>query len=204
MPRVSTSRRTEFCLASTLVRFALSLFMPLFLLLVCPLACASNNPPQAYASTREVLADLDEFGALLMRAGLPPDLLPSGRELSPEQAKILRLHLHLYPLYPPKPAEHGPWTVADVLLLDVALKSTSISRADLGRRIQEFQGLLVLRPDGYLAEVLTGRAERCVGPVEVRDDAYRAGVYKLGSFYKPDEHNEPQPIQIQHSMDSHH
>jgi hypothetical protein len=168
----------------------------LSVVLLCPLACASNSPPQAYASTREALADLDEFGALLMRAGLPPEFLPSGRELSPDQAQQLRLQLHLYPLYPPKPVEHGPWTVADVLLLDVTLKSSPVSRAELGRRIQEFAPLLVLRPDGYLAEALTGKAERCVGPVEVRDNTYRSGTYELGTFYKLDENNQPQPVSV--------
>ncbi|QRK05219.1 hypothetical protein JQX13_34170 [Archangium violaceum] len=196
MPRVSPSRRMGICLASTPSRFSLGLFTLLSLVLLSPLACASNSQPQAYSSTREALADLDEFGALLMRAGLPPEFLPSGRELSPEQARQLRLQLHLYPLYPPKPVEHGPWTVADVLLLDVTLKSSAVSRAELGRRIQEFKPLLVLRPDGYLAEALTGRAGRCVGPVEVKDNTYRAGIYELGVFYRPDENNEPQPVSV--------
>lgn len=196
MPRVSSSRRTGIRLASTPAHSPLGLLTLLSVVLLCPLACASNSPPQAYASTRDALADLDEFGALLMRAGLPPELLPSGRELSPEQAQQLRLQLHLYPLYPPRPVEHGPWTVADVLLLDVTLKSSPVSRAELGRRIQEFAPLLVLRPDGYLAEALTGKAERCVGPVEVKDNTYRAGVYELGAFYKPDENNEPQPVSV--------
>ncbi len=196
MPRVSSSRRTGIRLASTPAHSPLGLLTLLSVVLLCPLACASNSPPQAYASTRDALANLDEFGALLIRAGLPPELLPSGRELPPEQAKQLRLQFHLYPLYPPKPVEYAPWLVADVLLLDITLKSTAVSRAELGRRIQEFKPLLVLRPDGYLAEALTGRAERCVGPVEVKDNSYRAGVYELGAFYKPDENNEPQPVSV--------
>jgi hypothetical protein len=167
MPRVSPSRRTGIRLASIPARSPWGILTLLSMVLLCPLACASNTPPQTYASTREALADLDELGALLMRAGLPPEFLPSGRELSPEQAQQLRLQLHLYPLYPPKPSEHGPWTVADVLLLDVTLKSSAISRA-----------------------------ERCVGPVEVKDNTYRAGVYELGVFYKPDENNEPQPVSV--------
>ncbi|WNG56548.1 hypothetical protein F0U59_18635 [Archangium gephyra] len=181
---------------STRNRFSLGRLALLSLVLLCPLACASNSPPQAFASTREALADLDEFGALLLRAGLPPEYLPMGRELSPEQAKVLRLQLHLYPLNPPTPAEYGPWQVVDVLLLDVTSKKSPVTRAELGRRVQEFNPLLVLRPDGYLAEALTGKAERCVGPVEVKEDAYRSGSYELGTFYKLDDNNQPQPVSV--------
>ena len=139
---------------------------------------------------------MDEFGALLLRAGLPPEYLPTGRELSPEQAQQLRLQLHLYPLYPPNAVEHGPWTVADVLLLDISSRGSPVTRAELGRRVQEFKPLLVLRPDGYLAEALTGKAERCVGPVEVKDNTYRSDIYELGTFYKLDENNQPQPVSV--------
>ncbi len=196
MPSVSITRRTGTRLPSTRTRFSPGRPALLSLVLLCPLACASNSPPQAFASTREALADLDEFGALLLRAGLPPEYLPTGRELSPEQAKVLRLQLHLYPLNPPTPAEYGPWQVVDVLLLDVTSKESPVTRAELGRRIQEFKPLLVLRPDGYLAEALTGKAERCVGPVEVREDAYRSGIFELGTFYKLDENNAPQPVSV--------
>jgi len=196
MPSVSITRRTGTRVPSTRTRFSLGRPALLSLVLLCPLACASNSPPQAYASTRETLADLDEFGALLLRAGLPPEYLPTGRELSPEQAKVLRLQLHLYPLNPPSPVEYGPWQVADVLLLDVTSNNSPVTRAELGHRIQEFKPLLVLRPDGYLAEALTGKAERCVGPVEVKEDAYRSGSYELGTFYKLDDNNQPQPVTV--------
>lgn len=194
MPSVSLTRRTGIRLATTRQCFSLGIPMLLSLVLLCPLACASKDPTQAFASTREALADLDEFGALLLRAGLPPEQLPTGRELSPEQARQLHLQLHLYPLNPPTPAQYGPWQVADVLLLDVTSKQSPVTRAELGRRIQEFQSLLVLRPDGYLAEALTSKVERCVGPVEVKEDAYRSGIYELGTFYTLDENNAPQPI----------
>jgi hypothetical protein len=74
----------------------------LALLLLCPLACASNTQPQVFATTRDALADLDEFGDLLLKAGLPIEALPKGRDLSPEQARQLRLHFHLK-------SQRGPW-----------------------------------------------------------------------------------------------
>ncbi|OJH33391.1 hypothetical protein [Cystobacter ferrugineus] len=160
------------------------LFAALFLVLLCPLACASNTPPPAYASTRNALADLDEFGALLVKAGLPAELLPTDRDLSAEQARQLRLHFHLFP---PKASEYAPWLVADVLLLDVTRKNEVVPRVELSRRVQEFQPLVVLRPDGYLASALSGKEQQCVGPVEVQDGAYRAGVFEVGTFYKKDE-----------------
>ncbi|HYO68713.1 MAG TPA: hypothetical protein VEU33_21795 [Archangium sp.] len=65
MPRVSSSRWIGIRLASAPTRFPLAFLSLLSVVLLCPLACASNSPPQAYAATREALADLDEFGALL-------------------------------------------------------------------------------------------------------------------------------------------
>jgi hypothetical protein len=41
----------------------------------------------------------------------------------------------------------------------------------------------VLRPDGYLAWTLNGRTQQKVGPVEWRDETFRAGPFELGRFY---------------------
>jgi hypothetical protein len=165
----------------------------LALLLLCPLACASNTQPQAFATTRDALAELDEFGALLVKAGLSTELLPKGRDVSPEQARQLRLHFHLFP---PKHSEYAPWLVADVLLLDVVLENEAMPRVELGRRIQEFQPLAVLRPDGYLAGALSGKELQCVGPVVPSDGAYRAGLYEVGTFYKRGDGTTWQPVEI--------
>jgi hypothetical protein len=45
------------------------LLLALALLVSGSAACASNSQPQALASTRDALAELDEFGALLLGAG---------------------------------------------------------------------------------------------------------------------------------------
>lgn len=73
MPRVSPLRRTRRChaLASAHRSLNFGTLLSLALVLVCSLVCASNSPPQAYASTREMLADPDELGALLMRTDFP-------------------------------------------------------------------------------------------------------------------------------------
>ncbi|WPB76318.1 hypothetical protein KYC5002_45955 [Archangium violaceum] len=167
--------------------------MGVCLVLLCPLACASKSQPQALSATRDRLAELDEFGALLVKAGLATEFLPTGVELSPEQAQQLRLH---FDLNPPTSTAYAPWLVADVLLLDVTLKKQPVSRAELGHRIQEFQPLFVLRRDGYLAEALSGRPNQCVGPVEVRDGGLRAGAFEVGNFYRLDDANQWQHVQV--------
>lgn len=193
MPSETLSRRegTRVCAGSA--RLLPGLLAALSFVLLCPLACASNAPPAAYASTRDVLAELDEFAVLLLKAGLPTELLPKGRDLSPQEARQLRLQLHLFL---PKTSEYAPWRVADVLLLDTSLKNEAVPRAELGRRLQEFQPLVVLRPDGYLAWALTGREQQCVGPVQVQDEAYRAGSFEVGTFYKKDEADTWRPVAL--------
>ncbi len=192
MPSEALSPRTGFCRLAWCARVLLRpSSIPLFMLLY-PLACASHPPaPSAYSSTRDALADLDEFGALLVKAGLPAELLPKEREVSPELARKLRMHFHLVP---PSAAQYAPRLVADVLLLGVASGKESVARAELDRRVQEFQSLVVLRPDGYLASALSGREQLCVGPVEVQEGSYRAGIFEVGTFYKKDGSNDWQPI----------
>lgn len=193
MPSEALSRREGSCVCAGPTRLLPDLFVVLSLVLLCPLACASNAPPAAYATTRDALADLDEFAVLLLKAGLPAELLPKGRDLSPQEAKQLRLHFHLFP---PKASEYAPWLVADVLLLDVTLKTEAVPRAELGRRVQEFQPLVVLRPDGYLAWALTGKEQQCVGPVGVQDGAYRSGTFEVGTFYMKDETDTWRPVAV--------
>jgi hypothetical protein len=83
-----------------------------------------------------------------------------------------------------------------MLLRDVEARREPLSRFELGRRIQEFAMLRTLRPDGYLAAALTGRPEQCVGPVEVQDGALRAGAFELGSFYRRDDKDEWQRVEV--------
>ncbi|WP_395840001.1 hypothetical protein [Archangium violaceum] len=65
-----------------------------------PVACASHPPPDALAATRDALAGLDEFGALLLGAGLPVEAIPQGRSVSPVQAERLRRYFAILPYLP--------------------------------------------------------------------------------------------------------
>lgn len=193
MPSEALSPRKGTRLASSRARLFPGLLIALSLVLLCPLACASNPPPQVFGPTRDKLAVLDEFGALLVKAGLPPELLPTGFEVSPEQAQQLRLQ---FELNPPRAGEYAPWLVADALLRSVVREKQPITRAELGRRIQEFKDLFVLRRDGYLAEALSGTPVQCVGPVQVQDGALRSGIFEVGTFYKRDEEHQWQHVEV--------
>ena len=56
-------------------------------------------------------------------------------------------------------------------------------REVLLQRVERFQGLAVLRPDGYLAWALTGETQQRVAPVEWKDGAFRAHAFEVGRFY---------------------
>ncbi len=158
----------------------LSLFVVLVVLASCPVACASHPPPDALAATRDALAGLDDFGALLLGAGLPVEAIPQGRSVSPVQAERLRRHFALLPYLP---QHYAPRVVADELLRYVEQHGQEISRWDLSRMVQEYRSLFLLRQDGFLAAALTGEPARWIGPVEVRDHGAGAGEFEIGVFY---------------------
>ncbi|WP_233277944.1 Tox-REase-5 domain-containing protein [Myxococcus stipitatus] len=76
-----------------------------------------------------------------------------------------------------------PARVAVGFMLREVLVTGEVSRAELARRVERFSGVAVLRPDGCLAWVLSGRTQQRVGEVEWKDGAFRAGLFQLGAFY---------------------
>ena len=142
-------------------------------------ACAH---PRALAleDTRHLLEGLDEFGALLLGAGLPVESIPTGREVSPSQAKQIRFTLTILPSLP---QNYAPRFVADELLAFIASQAQPVSRWDLTAKVQEYRNHLLLTPQGYLADALTGKPALCVGPIQVREDSAGAGVFDMGVFY---------------------
>jgi hypothetical protein len=68
-------------------------------------------------------------------------------------------------------------------LLREVLEGGEVSREELLRRVKRFQRVAVLRPDGYLAWTLNGRTQQKVGPVEWKEEAFRARSFELGRFY---------------------
>ena len=166
-------------------------FLPTGWVAVCALACANGTSRQEPLA-RHKLAEVDDFGVLLIEAGLSTDDLPMGRSLSAETLHWLRLQLDLNR---PKPSEEAPWMVANLVLREVAQPARkSVPRAELNQRIQAFESLYLLRRDGYFARALSGKAEQCVGPVEIRDGGLRAGPFEVDQFYSRDARQQWHPV----------
>jgi len=180
VPSEPCSRRRWIHVACLSVRPPLSLLVLMAVLASGATACASRPPPEALAATRDTLAGLDEFGALLLGAGLPVEAIPEGRSVSPVQAERLRRHFGILPYLP---QHYAPRVVADELLRYAARHGQGVSRWDLSRMVQEYRNLFLLRQDGFLAAALTGEPARWVGSVQVRDDGAGAGEFEMGEFY---------------------
>jgi hypothetical protein len=123
----------------------------------------------------------DAFEYLLLLAGLDnvDDAPPRGAPLTPQEAaRMLAVLLN-------KPVTLGsfPPRMAVCHLLREVLKGGEVSREELLRRVERFKTVAVLRPDGYLAWTLNGRTQQKVGPVEWKEEAFRAGSFELGRFY---------------------
>ncbi|EPX63273.1 hypothetical protein D187_005679 [Cystobacter fuscus DSM 2262] len=123
----------------------------------------------------------DAFESLLLLAGLDNvnDEPPRGAPLTTEEAaRVLAVLLN-------KPVTLGsfPPRMAVCHLLREVLDGGAVSREELLRRVERFKTVAVLRPDGYLAWTLNGRTQQKVGPVEWKEEAFRAGSFELGRFY---------------------
>ena len=174
------SRMRLISVACFSVHAPLSLLALLAVLASGATACASRPPPEALAATRDALSGLDEFGALLLGAGLPVEAIPQGRSMSPVQAERLRRHLAILPYLP---QHYAPRFVADDLLRYVEQHGQGLSRWDLSRMVQEYRSLFLLRQDGFLAAALTGEPARWIGRVEVRDHGAGVAEFEMGVFY---------------------
>lgn len=154
----------------------------LSLLLLMALLGCTGRPSPLYGQTRSVLARTDDFGLLLLHAGIRADALLADDELTVEEARRLWLLLSFDSM---DGGMHrmGPRTAATYLLVEAALGGKPVPRNVLNERMQRFMKLAVLRPDGCLVMTLTGAPLQCFGPVQVQDGALRAGEYLVGGFY---------------------
>lgn len=71
-----------------------------------------------------------------------------------------------------------------VVLRQVLTQHEDLPYAELLERLRPFQRLAVIRPDGYLASALSGRAIQRMGRVELREGRLMAGSFEVGAFYK--------------------
>jgi hypothetical protein len=153
--------------------------------LTVPAGCARKPERTIYGNSRAVLAELDDFGVLLLSAGLLPEALPTGAEVTVEEAGRLRLLVTLLQA-DGSMQRYGPRVTADFLLEEIFAGGQAVSRVVLNERLRRFERLAVLRPDGYLASVLSGTAIQCVGPIQIQEGALGAGGYRLGVLYTPE------------------
>jgi hypothetical protein len=128
------------------------------------------------------LRDADDFEQVLLLAGvdnvdaLPPREAP----FTPEDAAAL------YDVLLDKPVtlhNFGPRLAVSYLLLEAMEHEQELTREELLQRVERFEYLAVLRPDGYLAWALSGSTQQRVAAVEWKEGAFRAHGFELGRFY---------------------
>jgi hypothetical protein len=124
---------------------------------------------------------VDAFEYLLILAGLDDVNEMPSRNAPFSQREAARV-LTVLMRKPMTPGSFPPRMAVCHLLREV-LEGGAVSREELLRRVERFKRVAVLRPDGYLAWALNGRTQQKVGPVEWKDDAFRAGPFELGRFY---------------------
>ncbi|XXF76745.1 Tox-REase-5 domain-containing protein [Myxococcaceae bacterium GXIMD 01537] len=132
-------------------------------------------------ATMGALPQMDVFEELLLYAGLAErDEWPvRGAPLTPPAAARLLATL----LSKPVTLGNFPPRMAVGHLLREVLEGGEVSRDVLLRRVERFSRVAVLRPDGRLAWVRTGRTQQRAGPMEWVDGSFRAGPFELGRFY---------------------
>lgn len=154
----------------------------LSLLLLLVMTGCARKETGLYHREYAMLASADDFGMLLLNAGIRADVLLSDGDLTVNDAHRLRLLLGLESA-DGGVARYGPRLVANYMLAEALTSGKTVSRSELNVRLRRFEGLAVLRPDGYLVQALTGAPLQCAGPVQVQDNAVRAAEFTLGRFY---------------------
>jgi hypothetical protein len=70
------------------------------------------------------------------------------------------------------------------VLRQVLTQAEDAPYAALLERLRPFAGLVVMRPDGYLATAITGKPLQRMGRVELREGRLMAGGFEVGAFYR--------------------
>nr|WP_279637114.1 Tox-REase-5 domain-containing protein [Corallococcus praedator] len=123
----------------------------------------------------------DVWEKLLTAAGLEERdarPIPGGALTSTQATRLLSVFLG-------KPVTLGtfPARMAVGHVLREVLEQGEVSRDTLLRRVERFRRVAVLRPDGHLAWVWTGRTQQKAGALKWKDGTFRAGPFELGRFY---------------------
>ncbi|WP_143076099.1 Tox-REase-5 domain-containing protein [Stigmatella erecta] len=123
----------------------------------------------------------DAFLTLQHASGLEEDdWHPPGESLEPEDSRALWDALTRAK---PTLARFAPRRTLHTVLHPLLPTREAVPYAECLRRLRPFQSLVVMRPDGYLASALSGRALQRMGTVELRDGRLMAGAFEVGAFY---------------------
>ena len=160
----------------------------LMLLLVMVTGGCTNQPKHSgyFATDRAHLAEADDLGWLLLRAGLEPEAWPAGQGLTVQKAQELRAWIQQVALPDGHMASYGPRKTVEFLLEEVIAGGQPVDRTTLNQRLSRFHGRVVLRPDAYIAEALRGTPLASAGRLRVEKGSIVAANLKLGTFYMPE------------------
>ena len=123
----------------------------------------------------------DAFQTAQEASGLQePSRHPEGAALYREQARHLWEELARAPV---TPRSFGPRLVLSRLLREALASGERVEYADLLRRLERFESLVVLRPDGCLVTALTGEPIQRLGRVRLEDGELKVGRLTVGCFY---------------------
>ncbi len=96
--------------------------------------CGRKSQKGALHKTRTLLAEQDDFGTLLVHAGLAPEGLPTGEDVSLEEAR--RLHLLMALEASGSLRAYAPRRTAEALLREVFTRKEPVARDHLNARLQ--------------------------------------------------------------------
>lgn len=154
----------------------------MLMMVMAAVGCAHHKETGYFERDRARLSQADDFTWLLMRAGLEPEALPSSQEITVPQAEELRVWIQLM-LLDGHMASYGPRKTVEFLMEEIIAGGVPVARSTLSLQLSRFQGRVVLRPDGYVADALRGKPLRSVGPLRVERGSIVAASIKLGTFY---------------------
>ncbi|OJT23793.1 hypothetical protein BO221_17630 [Archangium sp. Cb G35] len=105
---------------------------------------------------------------------------PVGAALSPEQAHQLWNRLARTPV---TQRNLAPRRVLTWLLGEVLAGGERVDYAEVLRRTERFELLVLVRPDGYLVTALTGEPLQRMGQVTLEEGEWKVGRLVVGAFY---------------------
>ncbi|WP_434384708.1 Tox-REase-5 domain-containing protein [Melittangium boletus] len=127
------------------------------------------------ARTRDAFQEVQAASGLVASARLPV-----GGVLEPERARQLLSHLSKAPV---SARRFAPRRVLAWLLREALAGDARVDSAELCWRAERFDFLVVLRPDGYWADALSGTPLGRAGPVALVQGEWRVGHLRVGDFY---------------------